>query len=86
MANDPTPSKAPKFARFMVACCTDKEWKNDALNAFDERFQAINKEFGTKYAQWWAWQQAIRSLPYRSLWFIGPLSGVLGTIFWRIVS
>lgn len=86
MANYHTPSKAPKFARFLVACSTDKEWKNDALIAFDERYDSIQKEFGDNYAKWWSWQQAIRSISYRPLWFIVPFTGAAGTFFWRMVS
>jgi hypothetical protein len=86
MVKHPRSSRAPKLARFLVACSVDKVWKEDALGTFDERYEVMVEEFGINFAQWWAWQQAVRSIPYRSYWFIGPVTGAVGTILWRIVS
>nr|KPN22647.1 hypothetical protein KS05_32325 [Rhizobium brockwellii] len=53
-----------KIVRFLVWSSASREYKEDALIAFDEAFEQVYFSFGPIYAHWWSVSQAIRSLPY----------------------
>ena len=56
--------RANKVIRYIVWCTADREYRNDLIAAFEERFEEVYNEFGAGYAHWWSVSQAIRSMPY----------------------
>lgn len=53
-----------KIFRFLVWASAEREYKDDALVAFDEGFEQAYSDFGPIYAHCWSFSQAIRSFPY----------------------
>jgi hypothetical protein len=74
--------KPSKPVRFLVYISTSREFADDALVAFDERFEEIYDEFGSAYAHWWSISQGCRSLPY------GAVASMIrvGIIIYRLIS
>jgi hypothetical protein len=53
-----------KIVRFLVWASAGREYREDALVAFDEGFEQAYSDFGPVYAHCWSVSQAVRSFPY----------------------
>lgn len=64
----------PKLMRFTIWCCGG-DFRDDALDEFDDLFKAAAVKFGYGSALLWGASQCLRSLP-RAIWaFIAQLVG-----------